>query len=213
MSHIKRQSAPKEWPIPRKGSKFIVKASSKGIPILVLLRDFLKLARTRKEVKKAIHNKNLAVCGKLVKDEKKNVELLDTITIVSSKKNYKLILSEKGKYDLEEISEKEKNQKIAKIINKKMLKEKKLQLNLSDGRNYLTEHKSKVNDSVVISFEKNKIEKFLPLKESAKVLVFDGKHAGKKGIIKKINEKLKMAEIEFDKNPLNVLIKQLMVIE
>ena len=91
MSHIKRQSAPKEWPIPRKGSKFIVKASSKGIPILVLLRDFLKLARTRKEVKKAIHNKNLAVCGKLVKDEKKNVELLDTITIVSSKKNYKLI--------------------------------------------------------------------------------------------------------------------------
>ncbi len=213
MSHIKRQSAPKEWPIPRKGSKFIVKASSKGIPILVLLRDFLKLARTRKEVKKAIHNKNLAVCGKLVKDEKKNVELLDTITIVSSKKNYKLILSEKGKYDLEEISEKEKNQKIAKIINKKMLKEKKLQLNLSDGRNYLTEHKSKVNDSVVINFEKNKIEKFLPLKESAKVLVFDGKHAGKKGIIKKINEKLKMAEIEFDKNPLNVLIKQLMVIE
>lgn len=211
MSHVKRQNAPKEWPISRKGTTFVVKASSKGIPILVILRDILKLAKTRREVKNAIHNKNLEVNGKLVKDEKKNVELLDTITIVSSKKNYRLILSEKGKYDLEETKEKDK--KIAKIINKKILKGKKVQLNLSDGKNYLFDKSCKVDDSVLIDFNKNKIEKCLPLKEKSKVLIFGGKHAGKKGIIKKIDNELKMAEIEVNQKHLNVLIKQLMTIE
>ena len=59
MSHLKRQNIPKNWPVPKKGSTFIVRASSKGIPVLVLLRDVLKIARTRKEIKRAIFEKNI----------------------------------------------------------------------------------------------------------------------------------------------------------
>lgn len=213
MSHLKRQNFPKSWPVPRKGSKFIVKASSKGIPILVLLRDVLKITRTRKEIKQAIFAKNVLVCGKVIKDERKNIELFDIITLVPSKKNYQLSLSEKGKYELKEIKESEKDKKVSKIINKKILKKKKTQLNLLDGRNYLTDLKCSVNDSVIINLKKNQIEKCLDLKEKAKIFIIGGKHAGKQGIIQKIDKKLKIAEVESDKQKINVLIKQLMVVE
>jgi len=213
MSHLKRQNFPKSWPVPRKGSKFIVKTSSKGIPVLILLRDILKIARTRKEIKKAIFEKNILVCGKIIKDEKKNMELFDVLTLVPSKKNYRLVLSEKGKYELKEIKESEKDKKVSKIINKKILKKKKIQLNLLDGRNYLTDLKCSVNDSAIIDLKKNKVEKCLNLKENAKISIIGGKHTGKQGTIQKIDKKLKIAEINSDKNKINVLIKQLMVIE
>ncbi len=213
MTHVKRQAAPKAWPIPRKGTKFIIRGESTGIPILILLRDVLKIARTKKEVKRAIFEKNLMVCGKLVKDVRKNVELFDVITLVSSKKNYKLIFTENGKYTLMEIKESEKDKKITKIINKKILKGKKTQLNLLDGRNYLSTIKCAVNDSVIIDFKKNAIEKVLPLKEKTNAIVIGGKHIGKTGVIQKIDKDLKIAEIESNKQKLNVLIRHLMVLE
>ena len=213
MSHLKRQNIPKNWPVPKKGSTFIVRASSKGIPVLVLLRDVLKIARTRKEIKRAIFEKNILVCGKVINDEKKNMELFEVLTLVPSNKNQKLVLSEKGKYEAKEIKESEKDKKISKIINKKVLKKKKVQLNLWDGRNYLTDLKCSVNDSVIIDFKKNKIEKCLELKEKSKIFIIGGKHAGRQGTIGKIDKKLKIAEVDSEKEKINVLIKQLMVIE
>lgn len=213
MTHLKRQVIPKNWPIPRKGTKFIVKTSSKGIPVLILLRDILKIARTRREVKKAISNKHILVCGKIVKDDKKSVELFDTLTIVPSKKSYKLILSDKRKYSLKEIKDSEKDSKISKIINKKILKGKKVQINFLDGRNYLSELKCSVGDSILINFKKNQLEKCLPLKEKSNIFIIGGKHAGKQGTIQKINKELKSSEVKIGDENVNVLIKQLIVIE
>ncbi len=212
MSHLKRHAVPKEWPIARKGTTFVVKNTSKGVPILIVLRDMLKITQNRREVKKAIHMKHLMISNKLVNDEKKCLELFDILTIIPSKKNYRIILSEKGKYDLEEISEKDAKIKIAKIIEKKSLKNKKIQLNLGDGRNYISDIKCEVNDSVIIDLEKKKISKHIPLKEKSPVLVIGGKHAGLKGTIEKIIPELKMAEVKTKEDKFNVLIKQLMVI-
>ena len=216
MAHLKRQKVPKSWPIPRKGTKYVVRPNfniEKGIPILIILRDILKVAQTRKEVKKAIHSKHILLNKKVVKDEKNNALLFDTIEIVPSKKYYRIGLSEKGKFKVEEIKQSDVNKKISKVIDKKVLKGKKTQLNLSDGRNFLSDIKCNVNDSVLIDFEKNKIEKCLTLKEGARVIVFAGKHSGETGVIKSIKPRRKMAGLEIEKKEINVLIKQLMVIE
>ncbi|HKL23289.1 MAG TPA: KOW motif-containing protein [Candidatus Nanoarchaeia archaeon] len=211
MTHLKRKSIPKEWPMSRKGSTFVAKNISKGVPILVVIRDIMKIARNRKEVKKAIHMKHLLVSNRIVNDEKKSMELFDTLTIIPSKKNYQLILSEHGKYDVKEISEKETKEKISKIIDKKIVKGKKSQLNLWDGRNYLSDIKCQVNDSVLIDLEKNKILKCLPLKEKCEVLIIGGKHAGDKGVVKRIDLEEKMVEVKTKDEQFNVLIKQIMV--
>ncbi len=213
--HLKRQKVPKNWPIKRKGTTYVVRPNfniQKSLPILIILRDILKIAQNRKEVKKAIHSKNILVNNKIVKDEKNATLLFDVIKIVPSKKYYKMELSEKGKFIIKEIKEKESNYKISKIIDKKILKGKKTQLNLSDGRNFLSEIRCNINDSVLINIEKGKIEKCLPLKEKVNIIIFAGKHSGEKGIIDKINVKNKMVVLNINKKIVNVLIKQIMVI-
>ncbi len=214
--YLKRQKAPKNWPIKKKGTAYVVRPKSNlnnGLPILIALRDILKLAQNRKEVKKAIHLKNILINGKYPKNEKNSLLLFDTLTIVPSKENYRLSLSDKGKFMLEKIKEGEELRKIAKIINRKTLKRKKVQLNLSDGRNFLSDIKCDVDDSVTINLKDKKIEKCLPLKENEEVLVFAGKHAGTRGKVERIDKEKKIAGLEVQKKKINVLIKQLMVIK
>jgi len=215
MGYLKRQKVPKKWPIPRKGTAYVIKGASlrNGVPILVILRDILKIAKNRSEVKKAINARNILINTKAVIDDKKSILLFDTITIVPSGKNYKLGLNEIGKFKMEEISGKEASYKISKIVDKKILKEKKVQLNFIDGKNYVSEIKCKTNDSALINLQGKKIEKCIPLKEGAKVIIFEGKHAGKTGRIKSLKEEKKMAEVEIENKIVNVLIKQFMVIE
>ena len=214
--HLKRQMAPKSWPIYRKGTKYVVRPKvdiKKGVPVLIVLRDILKVVQNRKEAKRAIHLKNVLLNNKPVNDEKNSILLFDVITLLPLKKSYRLGLSENKKIELNEIEEEKSEYKIAKIISKKILKGKKTQLNLSDGRNFISDLKYNINDSVLINLKEKKIEKHLPLKESSGAFVFAGKHAGKKGIVKKINKEKKRVELKVDEKSINVLIKHLMIIK
>ena len=114
---------------------------------------------------------------------------------------------------MEEIKESEANKKVTKIIGKKVLKNKKVQLNLSDGKNFLSDLKCKTNDSVLIDLKNKKIDKCLELKEKANVIVFAGKHAGKKGQIEKLKLERKMSSVKVGSDKINALIKQIMVVE
>jgi small subunit ribosomal protein S4e len=215
MTHLKRQEVPKSWPIRRKGTAYVVRPSSdlgKGIPILVVLRDILKVAQNRKEVKMAIYEKQIMLNDRLVTNEKIAMVLFDIITIIPLKKSYRLEVGEKGKFELKEIKHGE-NKKVAKLTDKKILRGKKTQLNLSDGTNFLSEIKCKVNDSLIVNLKDRKVEKCLPFEEKANAIVFEGKHAGEKGIIEKIDNTKKIAEVKIDGNKVNILIKQMMVVE
>ncbi|MEK6833042.1 MAG: 30S ribosomal protein S4e [Nanoarchaeota archaeon] len=214
MSHLKRHAIPKSWPIQRKGTAFVVQPNrgfSDSLPVLIILRDLLKVAQNRKEAKKMIHMKNILINGKEVRDEKEGVMLFDIITLVPSNKNYRLIIIKNEKFSIEEIKENEAHTKIVKIIGKKVLKGKKVQLNLSDGRNFLINIKCKIGDSALINLKSKKIEKCLPLDENSEAIVFAGKHSGEKGKIEKINRERKIVEINNGKEKINVLINQVMV--
>jgi small subunit ribosomal protein S4e len=207
--------APKSWPIYRKGTKYVVRPRmnvKKGVPVLIVLRDILKIVQNRKEAKRAIHMNQVLLNNKPVNDEKNSILLFDIITLTPLKKSYRLELSENKKIEVNEIKEKESDHKIAKIIGKKILKGKKVQLNLSDGRNFLSDIKCNINDSVLINFKEKKIEKCIPLKENSEAFVFAGKHAGEKGTVKKIYKEKKMAELKVGKGSTNVLIEHLMVV-
>jgi len=214
--HLKRQEVPKSWPIYRKGTKYVVKpkaALEQGVPLLLVLRDMLHIVRNRKEAKKAVSSKQILVNNRIPKDEKKIIFLFDTISIIPLNKNYRLDLSEKGKFILKEINEKELNKKIVKVVDKKVLKGKKIQLNLSDGRNLLSDINCKTNDSLLINFKEKKAEKCIPLKQGMNAIVFSGKHAGKRGKIRDIDLQKKIIGLEVGDKIINVLIKQMMVTE
>lgn len=214
--YLKRQRAPKNWPITRKGTKYVIRGNSNlknGVPLLILLRDLLGIIGSRKELKRAIKEKNLLLNQKIIKDDKIGVSLFDIINIPSSKKNYRVELSKTGVFNLNEINEKEANSKTLKVINKKMLRDKKLQLNLSDGSNFISDIPCKVNDSIIINLKEKKIKECISLNKKAKALVFAGKHAGKEGIIESINSEEKMVQLKVDKENIHALIKQIIVLK
>jgi len=214
--HLKRQEVPKSWPVYRKGTKYVVKPGSAletGVPLLLVLRDMLHIAQNRKEAKRAIFLKHILVNNKIPRDEKKAILLFDTVSIVPVKKSYRLDLSEKGKFTLKEIRENEINKKAVKVVDKRILRGKKIQLNLGDGRNLLSDIDCNINDSVLINFREKKAEKCIPLKPGAGAIVFSGKHAGKKGEVKTVDLQKKIVGLEVKNEMVNVLIKQMMVIE
>lgn len=214
MAHLKRQSASKIWPIERKGTKYLIKPASNnydGMPVLTVLRDVLKLAQNRKEVKKIIHERKLLVNSTPVKDEKLSMTLFDVLTVIPLNKSYRLTVLENGKFDLKE--EKNIDTKIAKVVKKTKLKGNKTQLNLSDGINFISSVKCKTNDSLVVDLKKKTAVKCLEFKEKANVLVFAGKHIGEEGKVQKIDMEKELATLEIKNKEVKVLIKQLIVIE
>ncbi|PIO08390.1 hypothetical protein COU59_01715 [Candidatus Pacearchaeota archaeon CG10_big_fil_rev_8_21_14_0_10_34_12] len=214
--HLKRQKAPKKWPIERKGTAYLAKprfSNNEGIPVLFIIRNVLKLAQNRREVKALINSKKILINGKFLRDEKHTAMLFDVISMPSVKKYYAVNVSENGKIGVDEINEKDAGKKISKIMNKRLMKGKKMQINLGDGRNLLSDIKCKVNDSVLIDLKKEGVEKCIPLQEKANIVVFDGKHTGVKGKIKSIDRKEGIAKIMQGDKEINVLIKQMIVVE
>jgi small subunit ribosomal protein S4e len=214
--HMKRLRMPKMWPLARKGMKYIAKPRGLGIPISVVLRDMLKLAKNRKEVKKTIHEKQILLNQRNISNENNAIALFDVISVIPSKKHYKLGINENGKYEMEEIKESESERKISKIIGKRLMKKEKMQINFEDGRNILVkkDFKGKVNDSVLRNFKEKKIEKIIEMDRGGEILVLHGRHSGARAKIDKIIKEESMIEANTEnKKTISVPIKFVMVIK
>lgn len=205
--HLKRSKAEKGWPIPRKGTTYLARsnhAQKKGVSLLMVLRDILGIAETKKEARHMLLNEDVKVNGKIRKSEKFPMQFFDVLTLDKTKKNYRLNIVNK-KFTLEEVSGKDSESKIVKIIGKKILDKKRIQINLEDGTNSVYDKSFNVNDSAVVDFKSNKIISVLPLKTGAKVEIISGKHSGEKGSLKDIVKldktkryKIKLKEGEVD---------------
>lgn len=207
---------PKEWPMARKGTAYFVSAShakTKGIPVLIAMRDILHIADRRMEVKQMILRKEIKVNGKIIHTDKYPIRLFDVLSLEKISKEYRLIVGGK-KWNFEDAG-KDANKKIVKIIDKKIVKNKIVQMNLQDGTNFVYSKPFSVGDSVVLSLKDNKIEKLLSLKEGAKVAIVSGKHAGKEGSIKEmaVIGKEKLYTIKFKDGEASLPLKTLQVID
>lgn len=209
---------PLTWPLPRKGTKYVAVASHnkrEGIPLVVLLRDVLRLAENRREVKKILNEKIVEINKKRVRDIRYPVCLFDVVSFPEIKKNYRLMFSEKKKIILKEISEKESETKIFKVMNKKLLKKNIVQINLMHGKNINSKENIKVGDSVMLNLKNNDIIKILPLEKKREVFVMSGKHLGISGKVEDIFERGNkiIAKINYKNKKINVWIKNLIVVD
>ena len=205
--HLKRNKVPTSWPIARKGTAFVVTSSdnsSEGIPALIVLRDMLKIGKTGKEVERILMSEKIKVNGKVTKDKKYYLKIFDVLGV--GDKTYKMILKNR-KFSLEETKD---HKKISKVIGKKILPGNKVQINLNDGRNFVTGEKAGVGDSVLFDFESKKIEKIMPIKEGSKIIVIGGSHLGEEGKIEAIKDE--KVEVILEKKKVNLDSERVMVI-
>ena len=113
-----------------------------------------------------------------------------------------------------EVSDKESVNKIIKVIGKKIISKGKVQINLMDGRNIITDEKVKLGDSVLFNFKTKKLEKIIALAKGGEAHVIEGKHAGKKGkIIEIISRGGKdLVVIENKPEKINVMTKSVIAV-
>ncbi len=213
----KRNNIKKFFPIPRKGTKYVAVAShnqNDSIPLIVVVRNILKLVQNKKELKKVLNEKQIKINNKIIRETNYPVCLFDVITLASGK-SYRALLSENRKMIFNEVPEKEAKTKVYKVEGKKMLSGKQMQLNLSHGKNVLSKEKVNIGDSVVLNMEDNKIVKIIVLEKGKHAYVTEGKHIGQQGKIEELMERggKKLAKISVGKERINVWVKNLIVME
>jgi small subunit ribosomal protein S4e len=202
--HLKRKPAPKFWPIHRKEAVFTVKPRpgphpfSRCIPLVLIVRDILGAAKTRREAKKIISQGKIWVDGKVQKEERFPAGLMDVISIPEMEKAYRVLPSPKG-LTLFPIEKKEEASfKLCRIENKTTVKGGHVQLNLHDGRNVLIRVKDanhpeedvfETLDTLKISLPDQEIVGHFKLAEGAPAIIIDGKNIGKFGKIVNIEKR------------------------
>jgi len=189
-NHLKTIAAPKTWPINRKSKVFIMRPTSgphnleTGVTLNFVLTDMLKIASRKKEAVHILYHKEVLVDGKRRKDVRFPVGLFDVITIKDTKKNYRLIMSIKGKLELKEIDDKEAQIKPLKIKVKKSMG-KKFQLGFYDGSNLLIDKNDySVGDTVTV--KSGKVKDHFKLAKGNTIFLTGGRNLGKTGVIEDI---------------------------
>lgn len=215
MSYLKRISSPRTWITKRKGTKYLTspypgKLSDLSMPLNLVIRDLLKIVDLRKEVKIMLHQKEILVDGKLVNTEKFPVGIFEIVSLPKIKKNYQIFINEKKRFDAREVKDSEIDSKSCKVIGKTSIGKGKIQLNLFNGRNVLSEDKNiKVNDSVIIDLKSGKLKDHLPIKAGSKVYIVGGTHLGSNGVVEKVSEhkvNVKLGDSSFELQMKNVYV-------
>lgn len=201
--HLKRKPAPKFWPIHRKEFVWTVKPKpgphsiSGCIPLLLIAREMLSFAKSRKEAKTIISQGKIEVDGKTQREERFPVGLMDVVSIPEIGKMYRVLPSEKGLI-LHPIEKDEAGFKLCRVENKASIQGGHMQLNLHDGRNVLIQVKGpkkpeedvyQTLDTLKIGLPAQEVIGHLKLAKGAPVLIIGGKNVGRHGKIVTVEEK------------------------
>jgi small subunit ribosomal protein S4e len=199
--HLKRLAAPWFYPILRKEYKWVVKPSpgphslETSIPLLLVIRDMLKIARTSKEAIKVIGDGAIKVDGVVRKSYKYPVGLMDVVEIISSGEIYRVVPYPTVYMKLHPIDRSEAGIKPLRIEDKTTVKGGHMQLNLYGGYNVLVrvsdprkaeEDVYSTMDTVVITLPDKKIVEHIRFEEGSMVVVIGGRNVGRIGRVLKI---------------------------
>ena len=183
--HLKRLAAPRVLRLHRKERTFTIRAApgphplELAIPLGLVVRDYLGLCDTYKEARKIVSNGDVLVDGVKRKNFKFPCGLMDVISIPKMRKNIRILFDRNGKLTLVPISENDAEWKLCRIQNKTIVKGKKVQLNLHDGKNKLVEKDEyKTGDVLKISFKENKIDEVYKFDEGTVSMIIGGTHIG-----------------------------------
>ena len=191
--HLKRLAAPRVLRIPRKERALTIRAApgphplEQAIPLGLLIREYLGLCDTYKEARKIISNGDILVDSRKRKNYKFPCGFMDVVSIPKMRKNLRILYDRNGKLTLVSISESDAEWKLCRIQNKTILKRKKVQLNLHDGKNTLVEKDDyRTGDVLKIIFKENKIDDLFKFEKGTISMITGGTHVGEIASIEEV---------------------------
>ena len=200
--HLKRKPAPKMWPIHRKEAVWTVMPKpgphsiSRSLPLALVVRDMLEFAKTGKEAKNIISQGKITVDGKVRRDERFLVGLMDAISIPEAKKSYRVLPSGKGLF-LHPIDSGEAAFKLCRIEDKTVVKAGQVHLDLNDGTSSLIKVNNPENpeediyrtlDVLKLSVPDRELLGRAKLTSGAPAIVIGGQNMGKYGNVTTIEK-------------------------
>jgi small subunit ribosomal protein S4e len=196
-NHLKRLAMPRSWPLPRKTSVWVTRPTPGAhplelcMPVTLVVRDVLGLAKTAREVRFILHNELAKIDGRVVKDTRRGVGLMDVLSL--GEEHYRCVLDHNGRLQYRSISAKDAEWKVCRIEGKTTIKGGRTQLNLHDGRNILVDDASKeaysTGDSLKLSLPDQKILEHIRFGEDTRCYLIGGAHVGSTATVKEYVEK------------------------
>lgn len=195
MVHLKRLAAPPSLDIKVKEYVFTVAPrpgphpKKECIPLLLILREYLGYAERAEEAKKIIKAGKILVDGRIIRDYKFPVGLMDVLSIPETDENYRVLPVYGKGLRLVEIPREESGIKLGKIIRKMHVAGARLQITIHDGRNVLfkevTDEIRRINtrDTLKISVPSQTILDHIRLEEDRYALIIRGPKQGLHGKI------------------------------
>jgi small subunit ribosomal protein S4e len=212
---LKRKPAPRFWPIHRKEFVWTVKPSpgphsiENCLPLSLVLRDILGVAKTRKEAKMIISQGKVYVDGKVRRRDDFPAGLMDMVSIPDLNKFFRVMPSKKGLL-LNPVIKKEASFKLCRVEDRTTVKNGCVQIALHDGSNMLvkladlkspSEVTYETFDTLKLSLPEKQVLAHLKTKEGNLAVITGGKNIGKQGRIVEIEK----AEAKKRRNALVVI--------
>ncbi|PSP79831.1 30S ribosomal protein S4e [Halobacteriales archaeon QS_4_69_225] len=192
-NHQKRLSVPNSWPVERKEETYTMKAGAgphgeDGVPLLIVLRDVLGYADSKKEARYALDRDSVLVNGTPAADERRPIGMFDILAFREREEYYRVFPDEGGRLSLTAVDADAAGSKLGKIVDKRQIPGGDTQLTLHDGRTLLVEDDTSYssNDSIVVSNSDEEVVAQFTYEEGALVTAVRGAHAGRIGRIEEI---------------------------
>jgi small subunit ribosomal protein S4e len=184
---LKRRAAPRTWPIPRKGTKWVQRpspgphAQDQSIPLSVVLRDILRLVASAREARIVVRSGAVRIDGKIARELDRGIGLMDTLSLAAPlNANYRVVNDRHGRLVLVAIPSSEAGLKIGRVRFKHAVPQGQVEVTLHDGRNLLVPPTSpyRVGDSLKLEVPTQKVVEHLKLAPGALAYVAGGTHVG-----------------------------------
>lgn len=185
MSHQKRLSAPKHYPVDRKGLTYTTtsegsRSPEDGIPAVIFLREVTGYAETKKEAKEIIRNGDLIRNGNRVGDVRDTIGIMDVVEIPSTEETFRVLPKSEG-LKFEETDD----DRVAAKIEGKRVEGDEFIYSFHNGENYRSGEDYSTGTTLIFNDEVESAQ----LEEGAEVIILDGKHAGQKAEVKELHNR------------------------
>ncbi|WP_414837833.1 hypothetical protein ACK3SF_00290 [Candidatus Nanosalina sp. VS9-1] len=185
MTHQKRLSAPKHYPIERKKTTYVStirgsRDADSAIPASLFLREVVGYAETNKEAKEIVRNGDLLRNGEEIGDVQEGLGVLDLVELPKADDTFR-VLKNGDNLDFVPV---EDGEVVAKVVGKDVEGDE-LVYRLHNGENYRTKDEFSTGSTLVLGDGVEEVE----LEEGAEVLVIKGQHAGETAEVQEINSR------------------------
>lgn len=188
--HLKRLNAPNHWMIDKLGGIWAPKPTSgphklrECLPLIVILRNRLKYALTKKECELICLRKLVKVDGKIRSNAHFPAGFMDCLSIPRSGDNFRLLYNTKGRFVLQRITEEESKYKLCRVVAKRFTARKVPVLTTHDGRTLrYPDPDIKTLDTVKLDLTTGKIVDFAHFATGNIVMITRGRNSGRVGVI------------------------------